>query len=98
MQVAVWDTYVKKKAGNVMHFDIIVPETLKDTETIYGFGKAYLAQNGETESSLDTEECQFCHIEKPTSEIEEAIARQGYLLLKWMKYRRSFRNNPHEEI
>lgn len=82
MQTAVWDTYVKKKNGNVMHFDIIVPDTLKDTKTIYGFGKAYLAQNGETESNLDTEECKFCHIEEPTSEIKEAINRQGYFILE----------------
>ena len=25
MNVAVWDTYVTKKDGNVMHFDIIAP-------------------------------------------------------------------------
>ncbi len=82
MQAAVWDTYVKKKNGNVMHFDIIAPDTIKDIGTIYGFGKTYLAQNGETESSLDTEECQFCHIEEPTSEIKEAIDRQGYFILE----------------
>ena len=82
MKVAVWDTYVKKKNGNVMHFDIIVPDTVKDTEIIYRYGKAYLAQNGETESSLDTEECQFCHIEEPTPEMKEAISRQGYFILE----------------
>jgi len=28
MKVAVWDTYVTKKDGSVMHFDIIVPEEI----------------------------------------------------------------------
>ena len=53
MQTAVWDTYVKKKNGNVMHFDIIVPDSIKDAQVIYGYGKTYLAKNGETESRLD---------------------------------------------
>ncbi len=82
MQTAVWDTYVKKKNGNIMHFDIIVPDTIKDTEAIYSYGKAYLAQTGESESSLDTEECRFCHIEEPTPEIKEAIKTLGYFILE----------------
>jgi len=28
MKVAVYDTYVPKKSGGIMHFDIIVPEGL----------------------------------------------------------------------
>jgi Domain of unknown function (DUF2024) len=42
MQVAVWDTYVTKKDGTVMHFDILVPDKLKDEEMIYNYGKDYL--------------------------------------------------------
>ena len=38
MKVAVWDTYVTKKGGSVMHFDIIAPEEIKDPELIYGYG------------------------------------------------------------
>ena len=30
MHVAVWDTYVTKKDGTVMHFDIIAPVDIKD--------------------------------------------------------------------
>lgn len=82
MQTAVWDTYVKKKDGNVMHFDIIVPDGIKDQQIIYGYGKIYLAQKGETESGLDTEECRFCHIEEPTLEMKEAIDSQGYFILE----------------
>ena len=42
MQVAVWDTYVTKKDGVVMHFDIIAPNHIKDEKTIHTFGKEYL--------------------------------------------------------
>ena len=34
MQVAVWDTYVTKKDGSVMHFDIIAPDHIKEEEII----------------------------------------------------------------
>lgn len=29
MKVAVWDTYVKKKNGTIMNFDIMVPDSQK---------------------------------------------------------------------
>ena len=41
-QIAVWDTYVPRKDGRVMHFDILVPAELKDTATIFGYGRQYL--------------------------------------------------------
>ncbi len=82
MQVAVWDTFVKKQDGAVLHFDIIVPDHLKDPEVLFGFGQAYLALRGESGSKLDTEECRFCHIEQPGPEMIEAIERQGYYILE----------------
>lgn len=42
MKVAVWDTYVTKKDTTVMHFDILVPEEIKDATQIYQYGKEYL--------------------------------------------------------
>ena len=33
MEVAVWDTYVKKKDGTVMHFDILAPSHQRDTSS-----------------------------------------------------------------
>ena len=39
MKVAVWDTYVTKKDGSIMHFDIIAPVEIKDTTIIYGYGR-----------------------------------------------------------
>lgn len=82
MQTAVWDTYVKKKDGNTMHFDIIVPADCKSPETIYGYGREYLSQKGEPQSRIDAEECRFCHIEEPAPEMKEAISRQGYFILE----------------
>lgn len=34
MKVAVWDTYVTKKDGTIIHFDIIVPEAIRENTII----------------------------------------------------------------
>jgi Domain of unknown function (DUF2024) len=82
MRVAVWDTYVQKKDGNTMHFDIIVPDTIKGAEIIYHYGKAYLESKNESDSNLDTDECQFCHIEEPSPDMIEHINKQGFYILE----------------
>ena len=82
MQVAIWDTYVKKQDGSVLHFDIVVPETERDAGRIFQFGKAYLASRNESAGKLETEECQFCHMEDPAPEVTEAIRAQGYYILE----------------
>jgi hypothetical protein len=94
MSIAVWDTYVKKKDGNVMHFDIMLPEGI-NAETIYQYGKQYLQTKNETESKLDIEECQFCHIEEPTSEMKAAIERQGYYILEMDEIPAKLPPNPN---
>ena len=80
MKVAVWDTYVKRSDGRVMHFDIIVPETLKDTAVIYGYGREYLNTKNESNSSLTSKECRFCHIESVKPQWEQLILKYGYYI------------------
>ncbi|TAK36153.1 MAG: DUF2024 family protein [Saprospiraceae bacterium] len=82
MSVAVWDTYVKKRDGSVMHFDIIAPSALKDVKTIYGYGKAYLSSKNEADGKIDTGECQFCHIEEASPDMRAAIEKNGYFILE----------------
>ncbi len=80
MKVAVWDTYVKKENGTVMHFDIIVPAELKDEGTIYNYGKEYLHSKGVSDKALAANECQFCHVEVVKPQWEEAIKQKGYYI------------------
>ncbi len=80
MKVAVWDTYVTKKDGSLMHFDIITPEETKDEAVIYGYGKAYLENKGQAGQPLTSEECRFCHIETIKPQWEEAIRQKGYYI------------------
>lgn len=82
MKVAVWDTYVTRKNGKEMHFDILVPDTVTDSETIYSFGKDYLTTKQEEGSILASNECSFCHIEHATPEMEQGIALRGYYIIE----------------
>ncbi|RMG82976.1 MAG: DUF2024 family protein [Bacteroidetes bacterium] len=80
MKIAVYDTYVTKKDGNVMHFDIIVPTTINDPSVIYNYGKEYLKSKGLKDVSLSSRECKFCHIENLKHEWETHIKQKGYYI------------------
>lgn len=80
MKVAVWDTYVTKKDGSIMHFDIIAPDHVRDESTIHAFGRAYLITKGQENQPLTAKECSFCHIESVRKAWEEPIAQQGYYI------------------
>ncbi|HEU4552913.1 MAG TPA: DUF2024 family protein [Chitinophaga sp.] len=79
MEVAVFDTYVKKKNGGYMHFDIIVAA---DThyEHVLTFGKAYLQSKQRATPHISTRDCRFCHLEEVVPVWEQTIARQGYYI------------------
>lgn len=82
MKVAVWDTYVTKKDGSVMHFDIIAPEEIRDTTIIYGYGKDYLTSKGQEGQPLTSKECRFCHIETLRTEWKAEIKSKGYFIIE----------------
>lgn len=46
MKAEVYDTYVTKDGGSLMHFDIIVP-TETTYEAVLSFGQTYLAEVGQ---------------------------------------------------
>lgn len=82
MKVAVYDTYVTKRNGKIMHFDILVPHSLTDEEKIYGYGQCYWETKDQAGQPLSTKECRFCHIEEASPEIVEDISRQGYSIIE----------------
>ncbi|PSL49564.1 uncharacterized protein DUF2024 [Chitinophaga niastensis] len=79
MEVAVFDTYVKKKDGGYMHFDIIVT---KETgfEQVREFGNAYLLSKSSTGLFISQKDCRFCHVTDIIPRWEEQIRRQGYYI------------------
>lgn len=81
MQAAVFDTYVTKKEGGLMHFDIIVPQ-YTPVDRVILFGQDYLNRRGQMGQPLTTNECQFCHIEQATEPMQEAFNEKGHFILE----------------
>lgn len=82
MKVAVWDTYVKREDGNIMHFDILVPDNITNEQTIFNFGKNYLKTKSFKTGKLTSNECRLCHIEQATEEIVSSIENKGYFIIE----------------
>jgi hypothetical protein len=81
MKCSVFDTYVNKKDGSLMHFDIIVPENT-DYQQVINYGKDYLAQKMQVGQALNAKNCVFCHIEFASEIIIENINQKGYYILE----------------
>ena len=81
-KVNVWDTYVTKKNGQIMHFDILAPVEITDTTTIYNYGKEYLKTKGQEGQPLTSEQCRLCHVESLGPEWEAEIADKGYFIVE----------------
>ena len=80
MNCDVFDAYVTRPDGRLMHFDVIVPSDTSQAAAL-AFGQAYLTSVGVTDSRVTADRCRFCHVEQATAEMEEAIAEQGYFIL-----------------
>ena len=82
MEVSIWDTYVHKKDGEIMHFDIVVPSNVTDETLVYEMGKEYLQSKGQEGQELSTEECRFCHKEIASEEVKASIAQKGFYIIE----------------
>jgi hypothetical protein len=82
MKVAVWDTYVTRNDGKVMHFDILVDENQKDENIIFEYGKKYLKSVMQEGQPLTSKECNFCHIDKAPENVENEILNRGYSIIE----------------
>ena len=82
MKIAVWDTYVKKEDNEVMHFDILIPSTITNEQTVYNFGEEYLKTKPFKTEQLTSNECQFCHIEQATEDMMLSINKLGYYIIE----------------
>jgi len=81
MECAVYDTYVTKKDGKIMHFDVIV-EASTPHEKAIEYGKQYLENAGQGGQKMTQEECQFCHVQEAPNVIENNIQEDGYFIQK----------------
>ena len=81
MKVAVFDTYVTKKSGEIMHFDILVPLGTEESQ-VHVFGQQYLRSKGLPDLPLSTQQCKFCHIEYASQEVIDKIDAMGFSILE----------------
>lgn len=82
MKIAVWDTYVTKKDDSIMHFDIIAPEEVNDSNIIHNYGREYLKTKNQEGQPLTSKECSFYHIETIRPQWEDAINANGYFIIE----------------
>jgi Domain of unknown function (DUF2024) len=81
MECAVYDTYIRKKDGKTMHFDVVVEASTPQDRAIE-YGRQYLSIAGQTGQKMTQEECQFCHIQEAPPFVEKAIEQNGYWIQK----------------
>lgn len=81
MECAVYDTYVQKKDGKIMHFDVVVEHKTPHEKAIE-YGKMYLDSVGQGGQKISSEECQFCHIQQAPAMVEKSISQKGYYIQK----------------
>ena len=82
MKVSVWDTYVKRKDGKLMHFDILVPNTINDEQIILNYGARYLKSKAFKTESITSKICKFCHVEHATTTIINDIKNKGFSIIE----------------
>lgn len=81
MEIAVFDTYVRKKDGGLMHFDILVP-VQTELESVLKFGKIYLESKGQEDQPITSKECKFCHIEEASVDVEYEVNTNGFYIIE----------------
>ena len=82
MKISVWDTYVSRDDGAMMHFDILVPSNMEDYEKIQQFAEEYLGSKSFSTHDFSTAKCNFCHQEIANSEVEHHILDKGYSIIE----------------
>ena len=65
-----------------MHFDIIAPVDISDTDLIYRYGKEYLTTKNQEGQDLAAKQCRLCHIETLRPEWEKEIIEKGYFIIE----------------
>ncbi len=81
-RVNVWDTYVTKKDGTIMHLDILVPIEIQNTKIVYHYGGEYLKTKEQDGQALTSHQCRLCHMENLKSSWEKEIIEKGYFIIE----------------
>ena len=80
MDIHVYDTYVKNKNGDIMHFDVITD--VQELEKALEYAKQWLATIGEGDAKVTGEECRFCHTQEAPPQVVNEIKEKGFFIQK----------------
>jgi hypothetical protein len=94
MKAAVWDSYIKKDNGNVLHFDVVVSESRSNPEIVYKYAYEYLKSKGIDGADINVKNCQFCHIETLTDKMKSDIESRGFHIIEMDEISSELSNNP----
>jgi len=82
MKISVWDTYVTRDDSSIMHFDILVPDSVQDSEKVFEYGRAYLKRKSVVSEDISSEVCKFCHIEEASETVTEEVKKHGFYVVE----------------
>lgn len=94
MKAAVWDSYIKKDNGNVLHFDVVVPDSRSETAIVYKYAYEYLKSKGIDGAEINVKNCQFCHIENLTDKMRSDIESKGFHIIEMEEIPSQLPHNP----
>ncbi len=80
MQIHVYDTYVTAGDGRLMHFDVFTAE--RDDQQAIAYAKQWLTSIGETDATVSSKECRFCHSQKAPVDVIDSIKHDGFFIYK----------------
>ena len=94
MKAAVWDSYIKKANGNVLHFDVVVPDSSSETAIVYKYAYEYLKSKSIGGAEINVKNCQYCHIESITDTIRNDIESKGFHIIEMEEIPSQLPHNP----
>lgn len=83
MDIAVWDTYVNRTDGLLMHFDILVSTEVQKSDQILEYANQFLASKELDVENVEIKKCEFCHIERATDETVREIEGKGFDIIEF---------------
>ena len=81
MKIDVFDTYAHTSAGEIIHFDVLMPHGAIQ-EAAITHANTFLASIGVMQANVKSLRCNFCHSEPANDKIEQSIAANGCFILQ----------------
>jgi hypothetical protein len=80
MNIDVYDTYVRTSAGDLLHFDVLLP--IGESKKVKQYAGEWLESIGEIPQEINFESCRYCHTETATEDIQQRILQHGYFIIQ----------------